>query len=142
MPPSSPTGSTFVWFSSQFGCFFFRCIYLVMYYMCTNVYQSKSGYRSSWESKGTPPMPPPPGNKALLRPYWGRMVVNSPLIRPYFLGGGGIGGVPLGFHDRYRTKQAFRNWMTNNGTWHIFLTPVATSTYLVRFFQCILQLQT
>ena len=23
----------------------------------------------SWESKGTPPMPPPPGNKALLRDY-------------------------------------------------------------------------
>ena len=23
----------------------------------------------SWESKGTPPMPPPPGNKALIRPY-------------------------------------------------------------------------
>ena len=26
-------------------------------------------------------------------------MVNSPLIRPYFLGGGGIGGVPLGSHD-------------------------------------------
>ena len=23
----------------------------------------------SWESKGAPPMPPPPGNKALLRDY-------------------------------------------------------------------------
>ena len=23
----------------------------------------------SWEPKGTPPMPPPPGNKALLRDY-------------------------------------------------------------------------
>ena len=27
------------------------------------------------------------------------MVVNNPLIRPYFLGGGGIGGVPLDSHD-------------------------------------------
>ena len=26
-------------------------------------------------------------------------MVNSPLIWPYFLGGGGIGGVPLGSHD-------------------------------------------
>ncbi len=26
-------------------------------------------------------------------------MVNSPLIRPCFLGGGGIGGVPLGSHD-------------------------------------------
>ena len=26
-------------------------------------------------------------------------MVNSPLIRPYFLGGGGTGGVPLGSHD-------------------------------------------
>ena len=25
--------------------------------------------RFDWESKGTPPMPPPPGNKALLRDY-------------------------------------------------------------------------
>ena len=27
------------------------------------------------------------------------MVVNNPLISPYFLGGGGIGGVPLDCHD-------------------------------------------
>ncbi len=26
-------------------------------------------------------------------------MVNSPLIGPYFLGGGGIGGVPLDCHD-------------------------------------------
>ena len=26
-------------------------------------------------------------------------MVNSPLIRPYFLGGGGIGGVPLDSHE-------------------------------------------
>ena len=26
-------------------------------------------------------------------------MVNSPLIRPYFLGGDGIGGVPLDSHD-------------------------------------------
>ncbi len=30
-------------------------------------------------------------------------MVNSPLKRPYFLGGGGIGGVPLGSHD-YLTR--------------------------------------
>ena len=44
-------------------------------------------------------MPPPPGNKALLRPNLGTMVVN-PLIRPYFLGGGGgIGVLPLDSHE-------------------------------------------
>ena len=26
-------------------------------------------------------------------------MVNNPLIRPYFLGGGGIGGVPLDSHE-------------------------------------------
>ena len=26
-------------------------------------------------------------------------MVNSPLIRPYFLGGGGLGGVPLDCHE-------------------------------------------
>ena len=40
----------------------------------------------SWESRGTTPMPPP-GNKAVLRPYWGIMVANSPLTRPYFVAG-------------------------------------------------------
>ena len=36
-------------------------------------------------------------------------MVNSPLIRPYFLGGGGIGGVPLDSHDKKqrREKPAF-----------------------------------
>ena len=29
-------------------------------------------------------------------------MVNSPLIRPYFLGGGGIGGVPLDSHDNIK----------------------------------------
>ena len=29
----------------------------------------------------------------------GMMVVNNPLIRPYSLGGGGVGGVPLNSHD-------------------------------------------
>ena len=29
----------------------------------------------------------PPGNKTLLRDYYGIMVVNIPLIRPYFPGG-------------------------------------------------------
>ena len=29
----------------------------------------KNTCKLSWEPKGTPPMPPPPGNKALLRDY-------------------------------------------------------------------------
>ena len=33
-------------------------------------------------------------------------MVNSPLIKPYFLGGGGIGGVPLDSHDS-RIFQVF-----------------------------------
>ena len=41
----------------------------------------------SWEFKVSPPMPTPPRNKHLIRPYWGKPMVNSPLIRPYFLGG-------------------------------------------------------
>lgn len=34
---------------------------------------------------------PPPRNKALIRTYWGMMLINTPLIRPYiyFFGGGG-----------------------------------------------------
>ena len=39
------------------------------------------------------------------------MVVNNPLTRPYFLGRvGGIGGVPLDFHERYKFgKGGWRN---------------------------------
>ena len=43
---------------------------------------------------GYPPKAKP--NKPLLREINGYS--NSPLIRPYFLGGGGIGGVPLDSH--------------------------------------------
>ena len=32
-------------------------------------------------------------------------MVNSPLIRPYFLGGGGIGGVPLDSHEFSSAKK-------------------------------------
>ena len=42
--------------------------------------------------QGDPPMPPLPRNKALIRPYQGKPMVNSPLIRPYFLGGVALGG--------------------------------------------------
>ena len=35
------------------------------------------------------------------------MVVNNPLIRPYFLGGGGLGGVPLDSHD---TNPSYKAW--------------------------------
>ena len=39
------------------------------------------------------------------------MVVYSPLIRPYFLGVGGIGGVPLGSHDSCsHWVQPFKGW--------------------------------
>ena len=41
-----------------------------------------------WESKDTPP-----GNKALIRPYKGIVLVNNPQTRPYFLGGWRWGGV-------------------------------------------------
>ncbi len=47
-----------------------------------------------------------PGNLALIRPNEGVMVVNSPLIRPYFLGGGGIGRVSLNSHEyTYQLKR-------------------------------------
>ena len=36
-------------------------------------------------------------NRALTRPYEGMMVLNNPLIRPYFLGGVGICGGTFGF---------------------------------------------
>ena len=39
-----------------------------------------------------PPKLPPPRNKALIKPYEGKWMVNSPLIRPYFLGGWHWGG--------------------------------------------------
>ena len=45
------------------------------------------------------PPPPPPRNKALIWPNQGTMVVNSPLIRPYFLGEVAF-GVPLRFPRR------------------------------------------
>ena len=47
----------------------------------------------SWESKGTPPMPPPPGNKALLRDYLPLVSLNKALLGPYFLGG--VARIPL-----------------------------------------------
>lgn len=58
----------------------------------------------SGESKWGPPrMPlPPPRNKALIRPYFGKRMVKSPLIKPAISWGKcGIGGVPLalGSHD-------------------------------------------
>ena len=45
-----------------------RCIYEFQAHMGPNVHTCK--YIQSWESKGNPPMPPPPPrNKALLRDY-------------------------------------------------------------------------
>ena len=39
------------------------------------------------------PVNPPPRNKGSIRPYQGKPMVNRPLIKPYFLGGGTLGGV-------------------------------------------------
>ena len=39
-------------------------------------------------------------NSFCFHPTWG----NDPLIKPYFLGVGGIGGVPLGSHDSVATE--------------------------------------
>ncbi len=36
---------------------------------CDFAYRGYPSYLFSWEPKGTPPMPPPPRNKALIRPY-------------------------------------------------------------------------
>ena len=54
-------------------------------YVCKRV--STCNHKYSWESKGTPPMPPPPGNKALLRDYLPLVSLNKALLGPYFLGG-------------------------------------------------------
>ena len=52
------------------------------------IIQSPRIHVLSWQPKGTPPYATPPKkNKALIRPNYGTMVVNNPLIRPYFLGG-------------------------------------------------------
>ena len=41
-------------------------------------------------------------------------MVNSPLLRPYLLGGGGIGGVPLDSHDICKLFLALhRVWALN-----------------------------
>ena len=42
---------------------------------------------------------PPPRNKGLIRPYWGKPMVNEPLIRPYFWGVT-LGGVWLTSHEK------------------------------------------
>ena len=36
-------------------------------------------------------------------------MINNPLIRPYFLGGGGIRGVPLDSHDQWKHLQGSQN---------------------------------
>ena len=40
-------------------------------------------------------------------------MVNSPLIRPYFLGGGGTGGVPLGSHENTSQGSPIQNFNYN-----------------------------
>ena len=59
--------------------------------------------KKSWVSKyhGNPRVPlchSPKRNNALIKPYEGTPMVNSPLISPYFLAGWHW-GVPLGSHD-------------------------------------------
>ena len=51
-------------------------------------------------------------------------MVNSPLIRPYFLGGGGIGGVPLGSHESISqgSKQKQKKLMEIGNAGHDFFT--------------------
>ena len=38
-------------------------------------------------------------------------MVNSSLIRPYFLGGGGLGGVPLGSHEIKQFEDLIFGWI-------------------------------
>ena len=83
----------------------------------------------SWESKVPSPMPPPPGNKALLRPNQGTMVVNNPLIRPYFLGetwhrGGGplrfpwdLRNWPMKVTLGWCTKVPWLRWLDDDVGW-------------------------
>ena len=52
-------------------------------------------YSTNGNLRVPPSMTPPQENKALLRDYLGTMMVNNPLIRPYFLGGVSLRGVPL-----------------------------------------------
>ena len=47
--------------------------------------------------RGPPQGHLPPRNKALIRPYEGKPMVNRPLIRTYLLGGGSFGGGYLRF---------------------------------------------
>ena len=69
---------------------------------CENKTQHVFGDRNPFRH-GNPRVPPqcqpPPRNKALLIDYEPPSSPNKALLRPYFLGGGGFGGVPLDFHD-------------------------------------------
>ncbi len=57
----------------------------------------------SWESKGTPPMPPPQEIAGLIKGLWSPpLSLNAKaLIRPYFLGGWHR-GAPLDSHDSWK----------------------------------------
>ena len=48
-------------------------------------------------------------------------MVNSPLIRPYFLGGVALGGVPLGSYEEIREKKEYRFVKFPGG--RFFITP-------------------
>ena len=52
------------------------------------------------------PRKSPKKSPALLRDYENPLVsFNKALLGPYFLGGGGIGGVPLDSHDAISSQQ-------------------------------------
>ncbi len=77
----------------------------------------------------------PPRNKALIRPYLGKPLVNSPLIRPYFLGGWHW-GVPLGSHDgRYHCKfqSSLKEWSYLEVVWYKNFTMNGIQTSCVQW---------
>ncbi len=44
-------------------------------------------------------------------------MANNPLIRPYFLGGGGIGGVPLDSHEHLqKLRGSIKMATSSNGS--------------------------
>ena len=61
------------------------------------LYQQNLSENDHGKLRGPPQCHPPPKNKALIRLYWGKPMVNSsPLIRPYLLAEVAFGG-PLWF---------------------------------------------
>ena len=75
------------------------------------------------------------GNKALMRHYWGIMVVDDPLIS---LGGGGAGGAPFpwlscGGFKEFPFNETVQNWSISLSA---FLLTLATPTLSFRNASC------